>query len=217
MIEYASIFYYYCDKQNKLNTLQNKFIRLAYNCRLSTPISILQMIANIEPLECRVNKLILRHWYRSKYSSNFHPLRQNYLLFKKKYMISKPKLKQMIHSPMYIAYNIIKENPTSFTINNQIQPILGHISALPKYNLIVLPTNFTILTNPTPQSQITPKHNKFFVDGSCYPNPGKGSYGWFSPSYNNRKNLSQINQFYHPVTINQCEAMAILSILKYIE
>ena len=72
MIEYASIFYFQKDTQNKINTLQNNYARSAYPCKKSTPIQVLQMIANIEPIHIRVQKLTLRHWFRAKYQFHNH-------------------------------------------------------------------------------------------------------------------------------------------------
>ena len=73
-IEYASIYYFHKDKKHKIQTIQNKFIRAAYPCKKSTPISTLEMIANIKPISLRVKQLILRHWFRAHYLSSFHPL-----------------------------------------------------------------------------------------------------------------------------------------------
>ena len=73
-IEYAMIFYFHEDKSHVLQTLQNKFLRIAYPCMQSTPIRSLEMISNFEPLNTRYNQLILRHWARAKYPSKHHTL-----------------------------------------------------------------------------------------------------------------------------------------------
>ena len=64
--------------------MQNKFLRIAYPSKLSTPIRVLEMIANLEPTHNRYRKLILRHWARSQYCSDFHPLTQTRTLIQSK-------------------------------------------------------------------------------------------------------------------------------------
>ena len=61
------IFYCHNDKDEILQKIQNKFTRLAYQCRLSTPMHTLEMIAKIEPLTMRYDKLIFGHCARAKY------------------------------------------------------------------------------------------------------------------------------------------------------
>ena len=122
-IEYASIFYYNNDSSHSLQTIQNKFIRTAYPCRKSTPIHTLQMIANIQPLQSRVNSLILRHWFRAKYSSSFHPLSKTlsqYLSIQKK----------KHNHPFSLAQTILLQ-PTKISVSNNVQPFKNPISALP--------------------------------------------------------------------------------------
>ena len=69
IIEYASIFFLHKDTIKSIQKMQNKFLRFAYPCKLSTPIITLQLLANLEPIQLRYKKLILRHWARSVYSS----------------------------------------------------------------------------------------------------------------------------------------------------
>ena len=56
IVEYASIFYFHKDKTERLQKLQNRFIRCAYPCKKSTKIELLHMITNIMPLNIRINQ-----------------------------------------------------------------------------------------------------------------------------------------------------------------
>ena len=126
-IEYASPFYFHKDTNNTIQSLQNRFIRLAYPCKKSTPMHTLQMIAQIQPIQSRVHKLILRHWYRARYSSSFHPLAKTLKLFLKSKHLYKNQ------RPFDIAHKILSQNKTKISISHNIQPSQGPISALHIY------------------------------------------------------------------------------------
>ena len=229
-IEFASIFYFHKDTKKVIQSLQNKFIRAAYPCRKSTPIHTLEMIANIAPISIRVQQLILRNWFRAKYSSQFHPLHKTFLKHKPK------KNSHKNQHPFDIAYKILNNNKTNITIHHKIQPINGPITSLPKYDIFEIPSNYTINTKPHKKQDIQPSeinfytinnkphknHDKqpsdinFFTDGSCVPNPGKGAYGWYSPNYHSTPS-QEIIPYRYPTTITNCEAMAVLSALCYIK
>ena len=210
-IEYASIFYLHKDKNNTLQTLQNKFIRNAYPCRQSTPVHTLNRIANIQPISIRTLKLTLRHFYRAKYSSSHHPI---YKLLQK--YIKDPLQTKQKQLPFDIAIKIIKNNKSKITINDHIDPINGPITALPKYDIAQIPTNYTINKEPIDINNINQTDCNIYTDGSCKPNPGKGAYGWYAPLYKN-KCLKQIQSYKYPITITNCELMAILIALTYIK
>ena len=208
-IEYASIFFFHKDTTNIIQTFQNKFIRAAYPCRKSTPLHNLHMIANLAPIATRINYLILRHWYRAKFSSVFHPLHK----IIQQFTPSPNKHK----STFDLAYKILKHNQTNITLNHDIQPEPGHISALPKYDIFETPSNYTVSTAPIPPNQINPSDLNFYTDGSCSPNPGKGAFSWFSPNYNGHKHGNEICPYTYPISITNCEIMAIHSSLNFIK
>ena len=120
-------------------------------------------------------------------------------------------------SPVDLAYHILKNNTTNITINHKLQPKQGPITALPKYDIFETPTNYTISFDPIPPNQIIVTDHNFFTDGSCSPNPGKGAYGWFTPNFNGEKNRKEISAYSYPITITNCEIMAIHSLLTFIK
>ena len=56
----------------------------------------------------------------------------------------------------------------------------------------------------------------FHADGSCKPNPGKGAYGWFTPKYQGKPH-EQLSTCTYPLTIMNCESLALSSVLSYIK
>ena len=166
-IEYASIYYFHKDNNNTLQILQNKFIRAAHPCRKSTPIHTLQMITNIKPLQVRIHNLTLRHWFRAKYSSDFHPLNKTIKQYCKKIKPHSPKMQLSFD----IANKILNLNTTNITVSNQIQPPQSPISALPIYNIHIIPLNYRIKSNLS--NNILAKDYNFYTDGSCTPNPAR--------------------------------------------
>ena len=219
IIEYASIFYFHKDKTERLQKLQNRFIRCAYPCKKSTNIELLHMITNMMPLNIRINQLILRHWCRAKYSSPSHPLSKtlnNYNRYYTKIVkTNKNKNKYIQQSPFYRAEWIIDTKyPTTITSNLKLNR--GPITALPRYNLHDIPSNYTVILEPINNIHIKDSDINFYVDGSCNPNPGMGAYGWYAPSYKKQYKISKIRTFKNPVSITTCEIMAIYEVLKYI-
>ena len=216
IIEYASIHYFHKDKRHKMQILQNKFLRCAYPAKISTPIKTLQMIANLEPLQMRINKLHVRHHFRARYSSLLHPLHKAY----NEYIINTINMDSgsnhsMENASFSIANNIIN-NTKSITIKPFNNIINGPITALPKYNIHQIPSNISIILSPISKDQINANEINFYVDGSCCPNPGKGAYGWYAPFYNDTFNISQTYKYEFPVTITKCEINAIGSLLFWI-
>ena len=134
------------------------------------------MIANIQPISIRTNQLILRHWYRAKFSSAHHPLNEAITKFQ-------PNQKTISQTPFDRATKILNNNQTGITINNLINPINNPITSLPKYNLFEIPNNYNITMKPTCKSEINHSDTNIYTDGSCSPNQGKG-HGWYSPNYN---------------------------------
>ena len=166
------------------------------------------MIANIMPISLRIQQLILRHWIRAKSSSAHHPLYKIHQQFHPQ--TKKPQL------PFDIAYNILKNNNTNITIIQDINPTPGPITALRKYDIFQIPTNYDTAIEPIKSTQIDPLENNIYTDGSCNPNPGKGAYGWFAPNYNGTTRQQTI-AYKYPTTITNCEIMAILISLLFIK
>ena len=130
--------------------------------------------------------------------------------------INKNKNKYIQQSPFYRAEWIIDTTyPTSITSNLKLNR--GPITALPKYNLHNIPTNYTVILEPIDKTQIINSDTNFFVDGSCNPNPGMGAYGWYASTYIKQHTISKIKTFKYPVSITTCEIMAINEVLKYIK
>ena len=87
-------------------------------------------------------------------------------------------------SPLLIAHKLLQDKIKIRTIINKIKQ--GPISSLPIYNIQKIPANYSVNLKSVKQSEINQNTStKFFVDGSCVPNPGKGAYGWYTPKYNN--------------------------------
>ena len=74
-IEYGLNLYVNSEKTlEKLNKIQNKFLRLAFRAARHTPIDILQMCSTVPPFELRRNLLLLRFCARLMYCNQYHPL-----------------------------------------------------------------------------------------------------------------------------------------------
>ena len=177
------------------------------------------MVANVQPLMIRLDYLLLRHWCRAKYLPKSHPLSKTLLQFRSCYnkiiKQNNNKNKYIFQSPLYRAEWIIDSKyPTSISSTTNV--VRNHITSLPCYCIKTIPTNYSVSLSPILKSQINDSSINFYVDGSCNPNPGMGAYGWFSPSYNSHRSLSQTKTCKFPVSINQCEAKAIALLLKYI-
>ena len=155
----------------------------------------------------RTKQLILRHWFRAKCSSKFHPLHKTWSSYK-------PQSKHQL--PFDIAWSILNNNKTHISITNDVHPINNSITVLPKYNVFEIPSNYQIVTSPTKMIDINPSDTNFYTDGSCKPNPGKGAYGWFTPRYQGKPH-EQVSTYAYPITIINCESLALLSALSYIK
>ena len=167
------------------------------------------MIANIKPLSLRVKQLILRHWYRGRYSPDYHPLHKMITQYN-------TEIPDNTNHPLILASKILRDNKHNITINHKIQPIQGPITALPIYKIHKIPSNYHINIKPIKITDISPIELNFFTDGSCVPNPGKGSYGWYTPNCCDSI-PNQIMSYTYPITITNCELMAILLTLQHIK
>ena len=170
------------------------------------------MIAKLEPINIRYKKLILRHWARAQYSSDFHPLKKNI----NRINAEKNDPSKSNKSPLIIAKKLLNTEISISAYNtNKIPP--GPITALPKYNIHETPTNYSVNTEPINKNNINNDDTQFYVDGSCSPNPGKGAYGWYAPKYNNYRNIYKTFSYDYPVTITRCEIMALLITIQFIK
>ena len=138
---------------------------------------------------------------------SFHPLHQIKIM---------PQNKLHQNSPISIINNTLKTNNLKISISNNPPKNIGPISALPKYNVHKIPSNYTVNLNPT-KPTLHQKSIQFYVDGSCIPNSGKGAYGWFTPNFTNFSNHYRTYKYDYPVTITRCEIMAIISTLHLIK
>ena len=97
-----------------------------------------------------------------------------------------------------------------------IQAINDPITALPQYNLNKMPTNYKVKIDPTKTSEINPLHTNFYTDGSCTSNPGKGAFGWYTSNFQDKPHQEK-SSYTYPITIINCESMAVLSALTHIK
>ena len=145
IFEYASIFYIHNDKIDSIQKMQNKFLRFAYPCKLSTPIAVLEMIAKLEPVQIRYKKLILRPWARALYSSDIHTLRKSYESHKN-ILCSKRPLRHNKSPPLLseiycnMRFRYLSSTKTKSTITLYLFTNLQHIQ---------IPLNYTVYTQPT--------------------------------------------------------------------
>ena len=134
IIEYEAMYCFQNNSQNSLQIIQNKFIRCAYPCKQSTPIQTLHMIANIEPLNIRVNRLYSKYWFKAKFFSLFHPLNEEMHKFKN-YFNSPPKITD--RKKIYIPHNMIANNISHIKPN--MKTMNGPIKSLSTYNIHIIP------------------------------------------------------------------------------
>lgn len=175
------------------------------------------MIANLEPIQIRYDQLILRHWARSIHSSELHPLNKNVHNLRHYMNVHRVKTNNYIKDcPLMIATKMLNKYDQQLSISTAQKLIQQPITSMPKYNLKIFPSNYTVKISAIDPKLINDQQPNFYVDGSCTPNPGKGSYGWFCPKYDNHENLYEIDHYEYPVSINRCELMAIHSNLAFI-
>ena len=96
------------------------------------------------------------------------------------HFVRTPQGDKYIHqSPFYTAERMIDAKyPTSISSDATVNK--NPISALPRYNILKILTNHSVSSSPVKKSQTNDAVINFCVDGSCNPNPGTGSYVWFS-------------------------------------
>ena len=168
------------------------------------------MISNVPPLSIRMNRLLLRH--------STHPLSKSlakyHLNYNKIITQNNNKNKYVFQSPFYRAeYIIDSKYPTS--ISSITKVIRNHPSFLPCYSLKQSQQTTLYLCHPK-ISQLDNSLPNFHVDGPCNPKPGMGSHSWYPPFYNYQHCLSQVKTYEFSVSINKCEVMAIVLLLKYL-
>ncbi len=144
VIEYGSIFYYHKDYNHQLQTLQNKFLRLATNPKLSSPIDLLELLTKLEPLDYRIQYLLGRLWIRAKYSPQYHPLNKAVKIFdntmhqiytgKMKKYRPNAKSQYMYSSPLHRAQHEYQKTALSNTnIEMNFSPKSIPISSISNY------------------------------------------------------------------------------------
>ena len=73
-MEYALIFYQSKNIVQRLQKIQNKFIRLALQCSRHSSLDIIQLIMHVEPVRFRVIYLQMRFYVRFMYAESYHLL-----------------------------------------------------------------------------------------------------------------------------------------------
>ena len=197
-IDYASLHYYHKDTDNKLQTMQNKFLRFATHAKRTTPIDLLERLVDLEPLEQRIAAIQCRHWLRTLYSPDGHPLHTVKQLHNR---YSSAQFLNGQFGDLHIRRRQIRRlNPRMYYVQSPSSraertytkfaahihpPILPSrlprtlpITAVPNYSIAKWPSNYRVTLKPCDPTR-HPKHHHCFTDGSNLPNPGKGGYAFW--------------------------------------
>eukprot|EP01083_Nonionella_stella_P093724 262754_1 len=165
-IEYASHWFHFASED--IQTMQNKYLRLAAPTKRSTPLDLLHNLHKVSHVRHRVNSLRCRMWLPSIYSSSFHPLvktrkkLQNLLrqISSGKFRTYRPKATShyLYKSPLYVAMKTFMETATHFAYPVPRNPPPNPITAMPTYSLPIIPSGYRVIVrecNPLSHTHIT--------------------------------------------------------------
>ena len=197
-IEYGALHYFYKDTKNTMQTMQNKFLRFALCAKRSTPIDLLERLTDLEPVAQRIEHLQCRHWLRTLYAPNGHPLhtakRDHARYSSQKFTdpkfgdltIRRRQIRRLNPRLYYPNSPSSRAESTYTTYAAQLKPQIIPsrlpralpITAVPNYCIPKWPTNYRVTHYPCDPSRHS-EHHQFFTDGSNHPNPGKGGYAFW--------------------------------------
>ncbi|MCP4139933.1 MAG: hypothetical protein GY755_06535, partial [Chloroflexi bacterium] len=131
-----------------------------------------------------------------------------------KYFKSKNKLTYTPKSVLYRAKQIITDLKENNVFNIISNPIRQPISALPIYMIKKVQSNFIIKTDEQhPMNYM--EYELYYSDGSCFPNPGIGAYGWYGPYPSTKRTIPfHIKSVNYMTTAAMCELKAVQLFLE---
>ncbi len=109
---------------------------------------------------------------------------------------------------IYKGYQLINKYKNKNKLNIPINPQRSLITALPNYLIKPHYNNFTIINNESNPDNFK-QHTCYYSDGSCFPNPGIGAYGWYGPYPTILKSYFHINPIPKMTTASYCELKAV--------
>ena len=197
-IEYGAMHYFHKDTDHRMQRLQNRFLRFATGAKNTTPIDIMERLTKLEPLKQRIETLQCRHWLRTLFSPDQHPLREGLSLH--------VKYNSRTFQGAFGALNI-RRRPNAKTSHYQCAPsqraegtftryaALLHpplnttqiprmipITAVPNYRIARWPNNYKVILRPSDPDDYR-RHRHIFTDGSNMPNPGRGGHAFWDSQH----------------------------------
>ena len=212
-MEYGSVFWHgNCGAKytNLLDRVQGTAIRIATGCMKGTAFSVLNVLANIPPLESRRTLESIKLFRKCKEYKDMFPHGHNYVTAFDQWRKSHPTK----HSYKVIS-TLTRGNLNCAQYKVDIKKLNPQRERPPPFHTEPLPTPshspWPNLYKPTQDellSSLDKKSHIFWTDGSCKPNPGFGGAGVFCQS-----SVIQAKTHIFPIsglaTNNQCELLAI--------
>ncbi len=216
-VDYGLIYYYPYDTKDKLQILQNKFLRAMIPSKRSIPLDILHKISKTEYIQDSYKKLTLRLYCRAQHCSTYHPLYNTYNKYKQELNIyitnrySRYRIAEthyITKHPLYAAEQLQifgNMSMVSTTMNVKRYPI----TSTPLYQIKV-PTNYIVDEEESiPSNKFQMNTLNIFVDGSCHPNPGIAAAAAYIPPTIQFNEDIQTLQYDKPTTISTAEIGAV--------
>ena len=199
-IEYGALHFIHKDTDNHLQALQNRILRFATTAKRTTPTALLERLTDLEPVQQRIETLQCRHWLRTLYAPDGHPLhtaktlhiKYNGAQFQGRFGDAKGRFgglrlqrRKAVNSYYQTAPSQLAEGTYTRYASTLQPPLIPEriprtlpITAVPNYRVPRWPTNFRVIMIPSNPTSFSASH-QIFTDGSNIPNPGKGGCAYW--------------------------------------
>ena len=205
ILDYGCFLWHSSSYASQLNSIQNKAARLATGSFFTTSIESNNILTSLLPLDIRRIKYSMQNLaraMRTPSSNHLHTSWNNWLKYHPPHQNWTSKYNYSINSPLTQAFKYSTElNLPDIRCHPQIEPTIWKL------------VYFDTIQKPLFDTH----HLTIFTDGSCHPNPGKGSIGIYSPGINTIPTFHISKFINNRTTINICELQAILTALQHIE
>ena len=219
-MEYALCTVSAATKFKELEKIQKRAIRIALQAKTQTPTKYLLEIVNGKTITEKLQEQQIKLWHKYKRAPKY--LLQHHTFEKwKEYLtindsnsineygninINGGTFNYVRRSPLSRAYKLVKSLYPNY--RNILVKKTDSVMKPPPVYYQQFPCNIKI--NPTEQQQ-QQQYYDFYTDGSCYPNPGPGGAGFYSPNFPITSKMHIVD---HDTTINYCELLAIKMVLS---
>ena len=205
ILDYGCFLWHTSRYASQLNTIQNRAARLATGSFFTTSIESNNILTSLLPLDIRRIKYSMQNLaraMRTPSSNHLHTSWNSWIKYHPPNQDWTHKYNYSINSPLTQAFKYSKElNLPDIRCHPRIEPTIWE------------PAYFNTIQKPL----FNTNHLTIFTDGSCHPNPGKGSIGVYSPGTDIIPTFHISKLINNRTTINICELHAILIALQHIQ